>query len=67
MDPVSGWLSWEAGLVFDRMEIFSADGRLVRLVRGGQQGVDLSDLPRSVYVGRVWNDSMLCGFFKVVR
>ncbi len=67
MDPVSGWLSWEAGLVFDRMEIFSADGRLVRLVRGGQQGVDLSDLPRSVYVGRVWNDSMHCGFFKVLR
>ena len=29
--------------------------------------MDLSDLPRSVYVGRVWNDSMHCGFFKVLR
>ena len=67
MDPASGLLYLEENLVFDCVEIFAVDGRLARLVRGGQQGVDLSDLPRSVYVGRVWNDSMHCGFFKVLR
>lgn len=67
MDPASGLLYLEENLVFDRVEIFAVDGRLARLVRGGGKAVDLSDLPRAVYVGRVWDGSKLCGFFKVLR
>ena len=65
VDGSVGVLYVPDGLPFDRMELFSVDGRCCLADKGRTQ-YDVSSLPHGMYIGRLWQGNVLCGVFKVV-